>query len=494
MRVKVGSYAFRASEKKPRMAAILNINADEVSRHEKIISIDYWGPEFKKAAREKNNFEQTEENEDRIISDKSELKPLKKYVNEIHVFVPFSSGTEKGVNEYLVNQIIEINEYAKNSSYPPIYFYLENESAYKSQQKSKALRNLDSLNIKPIEIKDPYIPRDRTSEPTPLDALISIVDGESEQKFSSLFPKYPKEATSQYERSEKLLKYYHRDALASFSCEAHNLRADHHPVLQKLSQAIRKAKKKDLLDFVKYAIELVTSRDTLKESTKPTSYKEIEFVCYNSDFPDSTSEKSQLNLYNDLRKLIPSIHPYIQDFSESGTKQKSLAVIITDKQNEEIWISKIKSLAKKHGVKIDLINELNPKQVDDRISIKESSSRMGPKITEMFTAGGCQSFALQLHELTGWPMFGEFEKGCKPSFETLRHAWVVNDDGNAVDISGIHDGNYARTKYSDPTNSGDFGKVVPIKKGQFELPKNNKKYSVIAKEIIKRYPERFGLE
>lgn len=232
----------------------------------------------------------------------------------------------------------------------------------------------------------------------------------------------------------------------------------------------------------------------LKDLMMESVYKEIEFVCHNDEFPSSTPEKNQMNLYNDLKKLIPSVHPYIQDFSESGHKQTSLAVIILDKENESSWISKIKSLAEKHGVKIDLMTDLNDKQVDDRISIKESSNRIDSKIIELFTERQCTAFALELHKLTGWPIFGEFDRGWKPCPETLRHAWVVNDDGNAVDINGIHGGNYAMTKYSDPPDSINFdGKIVSLKKAQLEL-KSHRKYSAIAREIIKRHPRRFGLK
>ena len=68
-------------------------------------------------------------------------------------------------------------------------------------------------------------------------------------------------------------------------------------------------------------------------------YKEIEFVCHNSDSNTSSNINSQKELYNDLKKLeIESdfkIKPYRQDFSEGNHVELSLAVIIIDMENEK---------------------------------------------------------------------------------------------------------------------------------------------------------------
>jgi len=90
-------------------------------------------------------------------------------------------------------------------------------------------------------------------------------------------------------------------------------------------------------------------------------YKEIEFVCHNSDSNTSSDIISQRNLYDDLKKLqIESeykIHPYIQDFSDGKHKELSLSVIILDKQNEKYWERRIIDLSKKHNIKFDLYND-----------------------------------------------------------------------------------------------------------------------------------------
>lgn len=102
-----------------------------------------------------------------------------------------------------------------------------------------------------------------------------------------------------------------------------------------------------------------------------TKYKELEFVCHNTDSSGSTNRETQRNFYRDLKKLeIESdykIHPYSQDFCDDTHDEISLAVIILDTENSKYWESKIKKLAKKHGVEFDLYNYKNNREVDSII-------------------------------------------------------------------------------------------------------------------------------
>lgn len=100
-------------------------------------------------------------------------------------------------------------------------------------------------------------------------------------------------------------------------------------------------------------------------------YKEIEFVCHNSDFNTSSDEKNQKELYDDLKKLEIeskySIKPYMQDFSDDDHIEKSLAVIILDKNNEKDLEYKIMRLANLHNIKFDLYNYRTDSQVNSII-------------------------------------------------------------------------------------------------------------------------------
>lgn len=101
-----------------------------------------------------------------------------------------------------------------------------------------------------------------------------------------------------------------------------------------------------------------------------------------------------------------------------------------------------------------------------------------------FNCGACGDLAAYLHELTGWEIWAELADN-----GDIEHAWVVNDDGNAVDINGVHEGMRAVTPYS----SRIAGRLVPLAKedcagkGRF-----GEEYRAWAAALVERYPERFG--
>lgn len=109
----------------------------------------------------------------------------------------------------------------------------------------------------------------------------------------------------------------------------------------------------------------------LEEFNKNKSiYKEIEFVCYNSNFKESSEayKQAQIDLYNELKKIQLSsdykILPYMQDFTDNNHVEISLAVIILDTQNEKHWENKIMELANKHQIPFDLYGTKTEHQVN----------------------------------------------------------------------------------------------------------------------------------
>lgn len=98
------------------------------------------------------------------------------------------------------------------------------------------------------------------------------------------------------------------------------------------------------------------------------NYTEIEFICFNSKSTksdDSTNELDQIHLFNELKNYKNDLLPYMQIFDET---QKSLAVIILNKNKESYYKKLISSLAKKHNIRIDLINSVTNRFVDDIIT------------------------------------------------------------------------------------------------------------------------------
>lgn len=106
----------------------------------------------------------------------------------------------------------------------------------------------------------------------------------------------------------------------------------------------------------------------LKRFNELNEYKEIEFVCHNSDFKDSTPIENQNRLYGKLKQIAKKkpIVPYMQDFSDETHRERSLAVIILDDIEEMKSI--IEDIAKKENVEIDMTNTRNDKFVDQVIN------------------------------------------------------------------------------------------------------------------------------
>jgi len=91
-----------------------------------------------------------------------------------------------------------------------------------------------------------------------------------------------------------------------------------------------------------------------QEIAEALGYKEIEFVCVNSEFLGGTSLDAQKALYKDLKQL-KGVIPLYQDFSEYGSKKLSLTAIYKDPKLKK----EILSLAKQHGVEIDIIKSVS---------------------------------------------------------------------------------------------------------------------------------------
>lgn len=90
---------------------------------------------------------------------------------------------------------------------------------------------------------------------------------------------------------------------------------------------------------------------------------ELEFVCHNSSFPNSTPKLIQLAFYQALRSLH-GIFPYMQDFCDDEHEEYSLAVILFDNNMEQ----EVLSLASEYGVGFDLSKERDESEVDQIMS------------------------------------------------------------------------------------------------------------------------------
>lgn len=109
----------------------------------------------------------------------------------------------------------------------------------------------------------------------------------------------------------------------------------------------------------------------LKKQIINENYKELEFVCHNSNYKNSSNKKNQADFYNQLKKLEIEtnygIKPYMQDFCDDDHEEFSLAVIIIDKNKEQELERKIKKIANRYNIKFDLYNQRNSYQTDSII-------------------------------------------------------------------------------------------------------------------------------
>jgi hypothetical protein len=92
---------------------------------------------------------------------------------------------------------------------------------------------------------------------------------------------------------------------------------------------------------------------------------EIEFVCVNSDYENSTTMENQNKLFQ-LLKNVKNIIVYRQDFTEGNNIQISMAVILIDKKQKE----KVINLAKECNVLVDIIDNVSDEYVD-RVKSKD---------------------------------------------------------------------------------------------------------------------------
>ena len=202
-------------------------------------SVEYWGKTFTKGTGKK------EEQEERIFSNKSELAPLAKYVNAIHLFL---NDLE---NKFTRQVFIDIRKF----NTVPIYIY-DNPDYFMSQVKSKAMtdKQLDAALGTATDMTDDEKAQYNDTEHTrwgadSIKAMMQIYNGE-------------KSDSEAYKRVFDLLTRYKYDALGSLDADIHNNKFKHLPIFIDLAKAMRKEKITNVADFIKL---LMKKADEMRE-------------------------------------------------------------------------------------------------------------------------------------------------------------------------------------------------------------------------------------
>jgi len=124
------------------------------------------------------------------------------------------------------------------------------------------------------------------------------------------------------------------------------------------------------LPIYKRQINKTFSNNTLSESLN--QYKELEFLCHNTQFSDSIDRNNQSQFYNALKQLQKEsdydIQPYMQDWSDEKHDQLSLAVIILNKQKEKELEKQIFDLSKHFNIEFDMVNYVDDRKVNSIIT------------------------------------------------------------------------------------------------------------------------------
>lgn len=108
-----------------------------------------------------------------------------------------------------------------------------------------------------------------------------------------------------------------------------------------------------------------------------------------------------------------------------------------------------------------------------------------------FTCGSCGYLALALHEVTGWPIMAVFESSSPYEEPTIEHVWVVNPQGKAVDVNGVHPTGYAKTKYDGPSSGAND--VRPLDSDFVRKEMADEGALAWARPLVKNFPEHFGI-
>ena len=133
------------------------------------------------------------------------------------------------------------------------------------------------------------------------------------------------------------------------------------------------------------------------------------------------------------------------------------------------------------------LDEYEAKMLARHKATTGSSDIAGPDLharTE-FTCGLCATFAAALHDRTGWDIAAEFENS-----DDIAHVWCVNENGNAVDINGVHSKAWARTPFS----GGKPGKIAPYPRSECNSTSPHAESDFQwANEILDAHPELYLL-
>ena len=254
-RIKFGGYT-RSNFYKKNICVTLVLNGEKLNQNYKGTSVDYWGKAYRDAAlgKDTDTFLRQDENEDRLITDKPSIKNFKKYILEIHIFIPSNDG----LNAHHTHYLEKINEL-----FSPIYYYYYNEeTAFKTLNKLKASTKLTLI---PTDEKMPEPWPERTPYKGAFYSALEIYNCNNQNDLKNLSD-YSKDMVQKLQHKDS---FYVKDYKASIEADIHNDRnsGPERQNIIKLGNIMKKLKITSVNDFLMFLGDKITKI----KSTNPDS-------------------------------------------------------------------------------------------------------------------------------------------------------------------------------------------------------------------------------
>lgn len=190
--------------------------------------IDYWshGPQYS-------------EQEERIVSNKDEIKPLNRYIKDVHVYIQPDLK-----HPFTIDELYQISKLAPQRGIK-VYFYKDSQ-AFRSQLIHKATTDVSNI-LSPAQYTSDDLEwlkwkKERESRPKRdgyLDALMRIYKRD-----------YSKQDQYPDKNLLRMMWWYEHDLHPALMAAAHNDKAEHLPIFREIAAAMKKEGVKSFRDFI----------------------------------------------------------------------------------------------------------------------------------------------------------------------------------------------------------------------------------------------------
>ena len=304
MRAKYGNYARGREPSKEYIGmynVVVHLDGDALKTAGfKMFPVNYWGGDSSHS-----------EQEERIVSDKDELKPMANFVKDVHVYIP------KDLNHaFVIDDIHKISELAPSRNIK-VYFYPPNEKdAFRMQRTERAITDVSQIlqpavfsagDLEHIQWKSNFEKQYGKSKPNKLEALLRIAKGD----YSNI-KNYPDKSVLE------MLLFHWYDVYPSLMADVHNFRKQHLPIFREVVAAIKKEGVKTFKEFIKKVMDREHDRydrergkleesDTLELNNREYDYENqyalAVFEIYDTFWIYSRTKNKLSKLHSNNKKL-----------------------------------------------------------------------------------------------------------------------------------------------------------------------------------------------